>query len=103
LGADYEHVMKSATEQTEKLAAHVADLLRGSGLSVTKAVRFGDPCTEIVDDARAWGADLIVVGSRGRSGISRWFLGSVAEYVVRHARSSVEVLRSSIQATTTAQ
>jgi len=47
-----------------------------------------------VDQAKDWRADLIVLGSHGRSGIKRWILGSVAEAVVRHAPCSVEVARA---------
>ena len=47
----------------------------------------------IVDDANHWGADLIIVGSHGRSGLSRIFLGSVAEAVAGHASCSVEIIK----------
>jgi nucleotide-binding universal stress UspA family protein len=50
-----------------------------------RRVRTGDPAYEIVREARDWGADLIVVGTHGRRGASRVFLGSVAETVLRHA------------------
>lgn len=53
----------------------------------------GDPASVIVERAEALGADLIVVGSRGRRGLARLVLGSVAEHVVRHARCSVLVAR----------
>jgi nucleotide-binding universal stress UspA family protein len=53
----------------------------------------GIPYAEIVRRAEAWGADLVVVGSHGRSGIARVLLGSVAERVVRHAQTSVLVAR----------
>lgn len=53
----------------------------------------GYPWQEIVDEASSWNADLIVVGSHGRSGLSRLFLGSVAEAVARHAACSVEIIK----------
>lgn len=46
-----------------------------------------------VDEADTWGADLIVVGSHGHTGMMRWLLGSVATAIVRHASCSVEVVR----------
>jgi nucleotide-binding universal stress UspA family protein len=52
---------------------------------------------EIVDEASSFGADLIALGSHGRTGIKRWIIGSVAEYVVRHAPCSIEVVRSPIK------
>src|SRR5687768_17790980 len=56
-------------------------------------VETGIPHAEIVRRAEEWDADLVVVGSHGRSGIARVLLGSVAERVVRHAHSSVLVAR----------
>ncbi|HEU4884450.1 MAG TPA: universal stress protein [Longimicrobium sp.] len=50
-----------------------------------RRVRTGDPAYEIVREAREWQADLIVVGTHGRRGARRVFLGSVAETVLRHA------------------
>lgn len=60
-------------------------------------VRVGQPADAIVDLANDWPADLIVVGSRGRSGIGRVLLGSVAESVVRRAPCPVLVVRKSGQ------
>jgi nucleotide-binding universal stress UspA family protein len=48
------------------------------------------------DSAAEWGADLIVVGSHGRRGVQRFLLGSVAEFVARHAKCSVEIVRTSV-------
>ena len=53
----------------------------------------GAPVDTIVDFAREGGADLIVIGSHGRSGLSRLFLGSVAEGVIRNAAVPVMVVR----------
>jgi universal stress protein A len=49
--------------------------------------------------ANSEGVDLIVVGSHGRSGVSRFFIGSVSDYVVRHARCPVMVVRGGLEAT----
>ena len=54
-------------------------------------VRIGDPGQVTADRAEELGADLIVIGSHGRTGISRLFLGSVAERVVRLAHCPVLV------------
>jgi nucleotide-binding universal stress UspA family protein len=53
----------------------------------------GVPYAEVIRRAEAWNADLLVVGSHGRTGIARVLLGSVAERVVRHAHGSVLVAR----------
>ena len=49
----------------------------------------GDPATAIVEDAEKENADLIVMGTHGRAGLSRLLMGSVAEAVVRRARCPV--------------
>jgi nucleotide-binding universal stress UspA family protein len=67
--------------------------LEQNGLAIDKSVREGDPRHEIVDEAKRWPADLIVVGSHGYTGWKRWLLGSVAQSVVSHAPCSVEVVR----------
>jgi len=57
----------------------------------------GNPGKEIVKCAEEWHADLIVLGSHGRSGISRAFLGSTAEGVVRHSQTPVLTVRGPLQ------
>ena len=56
-------------------------------------LRSGHPVTSIASLAKRTNADLIVMGTHGRSGILRCFIGSVAERVVRHAPCSVLVVR----------
>jgi universal stress protein A len=54
----------------------------------------GKPADVIVDHAQAVNADLIVMGSQGRTGVQRLMVGSVAERVVRHAPCPVLVVRA---------
>lgn len=53
----------------------------------------GKPADEIIKAAREWDAQLIVVGTHGRSGLQRVLMGSTAEAVVRHAPCPVLVAR----------
>lgn len=53
----------------------------------------GDAGSLICDLARNWGADVIVIGRRGRGGIAEMLLGSVSNYVVHHAPCSVLVIQ----------
>lgn len=93
-GAAYDQMTRELMEEAKKVAARAADALQRSGMTVETVVREGDPRTEIVAEAERLQADLIVLGSKGRTGVARWLMGSVAEYVVRHAPCSVEVARN---------
>ena len=64
------------------------------GPKVTGSAVVGDPRAVLVDFAQKEGADLLVVGSRGRTGLARLLLGSVAAHVAAHAPCSVLVVRS---------
>ena len=92
-GGSIERAQQELTTRAEQLTAGVAETLRASGLTVETAVHDGEPRSVIVDEARNWPADLIVVGSHGYTGLKRWLLGSVAQAVVTHAPCSVEVVR----------
>ena len=80
-----------------ELLERVENELRSAGFKVDTAVEVGDIRERIIDFAAEWSADLIVVGSHGRSGIERFLLGSVAEFVARHAACSVEIVRASVR------
>ena len=56
----------------------------------------GPPAETIIEEAKRWNADLLIVGSHGRRGISRFFLGSVAERVASHAPCSVEIVKQKL-------
>jgi len=57
-------------------------------------VTLGKPAEVIVNAAKEWRADLIVIASHGRGGMTRLLLGSVAEGVMRHAPCPVLVVRA---------
>jgi nucleotide-binding universal stress UspA family protein len=62
--------------------------------STLEFVEVGTPATAITRAAKDWPADLIVIGSHGRSGMRRAMLGSVAEGVMRNAPCPVLVVRA---------
>ncbi len=78
------HVLETAEGDA---AQRLAQLSEGLGASVPVLVRApaGDPANEIARYASEHGVDLIVVGTHGRTGMSRALLGSVAERVIRTA------------------
>ena len=91
-GGDLERAKGEMAERSKEIVERTAAWLREQGLNAETAMRDGDPRKVIVDEAKEWGADLIVVGSRGYAGIKRLLLGSVAQAVVDHAPCSVEVV-----------
>jgi nucleotide-binding universal stress UspA family protein len=89
----YAPELEDQKKPARELVERIAKELRSAGFKVNVAVEIGDIRETIIDCAADWGADLIVVGSRGQSGIKRFLLGSVAEFVARHAKCSVEIVR----------
>jgi len=88
-----EQATREMRKRSIELTKTTATKLRRQGLKIESGVREGHPRTEIVDEARKWRADLILLGSHGHTGLKRLLLGSVALSVVSHAPCSVEVIR----------
>jgi nucleotide-binding universal stress UspA family protein len=94
MGSGYAPELEDQKKPAHELVERIAKELRGAGFKVDTAVEVGDIRETIIDSAAEWGADLIVVGSHGQSAIQRFLLGSVAEFVARHAKCSVEIVRA---------
>ena len=90
----YAPELEDQKRPAHELVERIAKELLGAGFKVDTAVEIGDIRERIIDFAAEWGADLIVVGSHGQGGIRRFLLGSVAEFVARHAKCSVEIVRT---------
>ena len=89
-----EWLAKVGEDTRQRLPRFCAELA-GDMLEKTSGhVRVGHPDRELVQLAEELKADLLVVGTHGRSGFERMFLGSVAEHVVRSAPCPVLVARS---------
>ena len=91
--SDLDAARVGAKQSAEQIGARAQERLLAAGLGTEHVARDGDPRSVLVDEAKDWDADLIVVGSHGYRGIKRWLLGSVAQSVVGHAPCSVEVVR----------
>ncbi len=91
----YADMITSAQEVHEELATATVARLRAAGLQVEMQLREGDPAGELVAAAREDDAAIIVVGSRGHTGLTRAVLGGVAHSVLTHAPCSVLVVRHS--------
>jgi nucleotide-binding universal stress UspA family protein len=92
---EFEAVWNALRDQAKALVGKATEALRKPGMIVTPALEEGDPKSRILDLAKEWPADLIVVGSHGRKGLSRFLLGSVSDAVARHAHCSVHIVRTS--------
>lgn len=71
----------------------VKDLAR-DGIPVDPVIRLGDPASEILDATKRHGVDLLAMSTHGRSGPSRWVMGSVTEKVLRAATVPMLVVRA---------
>lgn len=91
--AAYLQQWKQVEELGLKNLQSLAKQARDVGVEVEFMQKLGAPGRVICSIAHTWGADLIVVGCHGRTGISELVLGSVSNYVLHHAPCSVLTVR----------
>jgi nucleotide-binding universal stress UspA family protein len=84
-----ETMIESLTERSEAAVAAVAERAGAAGLDVTTEVQQGFPGTSVLRYAREHDADVVVMGTHGRTGLGRLLLGSTAERVMRRAEMPV--------------
>ena len=82
----------------DKVTSAAATLLRSDGLDTSTVVHEGPAAAAIVQEARTWKADLVVVGTRGNGLMKRLLLGSTARSVLHHAAASVLIARRAVKA-----
>lgn len=97
-GAGYTgEVIAVLREAGAAILNEAAGRVRASGLAVDTVLNDsfqGRVCDLVIAQAGSWGADLIVLGTHGRRGLGRLFMGSDAEAIVRSATLPVLLLRS---------
>jgi len=93
-GADPTEAQLQAVRESEKYLEEVGKGLKGAGLRVSSVVRYGHAAEEILDHAAFAGIDLIAMSTHGRTGVSRWVLGSVAEKVLRASSMPLLLVRA---------
>lgn len=98
----YDEVMTSYWRDVDQARANVRELaettagrFRAAGIAAFGHVREGDPAHEIVEFSKTRPHPMIVMGSRGHTGLSRLLLGGTARNVLAHAPGSVLVVRES--------
>jgi nucleotide-binding universal stress UspA family protein len=92
--AAYATDLGTARQAHQRAAEEAAQRLRGAGRLAQPEMREGDPAAEIIAVVEERGADLIVLGSRGRTGLTRLVLGSVARNVLLGTPVSVLVVHA---------
>ena len=82
-------IQKKAEAEAAAYLKKVEGELGEVGIPVKTVLTVGIPADVILDYARQNRVDLIIMSTHGRSGISRWFFGSVAEKIIRHSQVPV--------------
>ncbi len=82
-------VLKKEAEETLE---QLSKMYNGTGLM--KFMPEGHPSEDVIKTSTTWNADLIVVGTHGRTGLERLLTGSVAEHILRHSQIPVMVVTS---------
>ncbi|MEJ7839051.1 MAG: universal stress protein [Thermomicrobiales bacterium] len=89
--------IEDEVKEAERYIAAIANDLTAQELQVTGTVENGPVIRSILEQVQT--GDLLVLASHGRTGIARWFLGSVSEEVVRRSPVPVLLIRNKLGAT----
>jgi nucleotide-binding universal stress UspA family protein len=93
IGALQKHWQQYSVESLQSLQHHT-ELACSAGIKAEYQQVAGTAGKTICQVAQQWGADLIMVGNRGRIGFREFVLGSVSNYVMHHATCSVLIVKS---------
>jgi nucleotide-binding universal stress UspA family protein len=83
-------------EQARKYLDKVAKRIEKEGIQVTTDIPYGRPADEIITSSMLNNCDVIVMSSHGRSGVSKWTHGSVADKVFRASPTPVLMIREAL-------
>jgi len=89
----WEQIDRQARRWSQRQLVKLVDRAKKAGIRVVGLLLEGDPAQQIVRAARSKRADLLVVGTHGRTGLSKLFVGSVAARVVATASCPVATVR----------
>jgi nucleotide-binding universal stress UspA family protein len=92
-GVALDEVVAQERERAQRYLDGVAQPLRKAGISVRTVAVAGDPAAEIVRYAEREGIDLIALATHGRSGMQRWFYGSVTDAVLHTTTAPLLLIR----------
>lgn len=88
-----EKLIQEHLEEVQTWLNRLAQQAIQQGIKTKIEYSYGEPGKEICAIAKKWEADLIIMGRRGRSGISELFLGSVSNYAIHHAPCSILIVQ----------
>ena len=95
---EFERAMhKQAEEYADEAVATIRECFPDTNIELTTQVTMGATNRIIIETAKEWNADLIVVGSHGRGFWGRTMIGSVSDSVIHHAPCSVLVVRTAAE------
>ncbi len=90
---EMEDMLEEAEEHFREDFKQLEASAKEKGVDLETQILVGHPAEQIIRHAKEWGADLIVVGHRGKGRIAEWLLGSVSKRVTSYAPCSVTVVR----------
>jgi len=91
--SDYEQLISAGEERAERLFDEARETATAASVAIDTETRIGNPTEMILECVEDLDIDQIVIGSHGRSGVSRVLLGSVAEAVIRRSSVPVTIVR----------
>ena len=92
--ANLQDIHRERMKAGRELVDEAVKKVRKAGFQVDGSVKSGHVRNVAVDVAKKWHANLIVMGSHGRTGLKKLLLGSVSDHVARHAHCSVQIVRT---------
>ncbi len=90
---DYQSIREGQEQRAERILDDAAEIADNHDRELETQILVGKPASGIIDAAEEFDVDHVIVGSRGRSGVSRVLLGSVAETVARRSPVPVTIVR----------
>ena len=91
---NYQPITDTLIKDAEAYLRKIEKRLKGKGFTVESRLQEGNEAQRILEHAEGKDIDLIAMSTHGRSGVSRWLLGSVAEKVIRHATKPILLVRA---------
>ncbi|MBW4662369.1 MAG: universal stress protein [Drouetiella hepatica Uher 2000/2452] len=86
--------LEQQIQEIQATLQHFYDLARQADVAATYQYKIAEPGQGLCEAAQQWQADLMIVGRRGRKGLTEALLGSVSNYVLHHSPCAVLVIQS---------